>query len=222
MQQDWMTKITLRFQNRDAWEKMIDGVVVPVILSLTWLLVAIAAQSLASVFGTPGLLVYALCLLAVSMLALQQSLTYRLSETRRAWYGIVGGFFAWAVVALSARFGTSLQPGLDSMILLMMVALIVLLLWKSVFPVGVRFFSLTFLLNWLVFIFASVQEGLSAFSPVFTLFYRATGIAAILVALLMISWILFQSRRRIERLRGALIVWILISLVVYIFFGSLF
>ena len=53
---------------------------------------------------------------------------------------------------------------------------------------------------------------LAEYSPVFTLLYRATGFLAVLFALVGLGWILFFTRRRIERISGAIGVWFLLSL----------
>jgi len=66
------------------------------------------------------------------------------------------------------------------------------------------------------------EETLAAFSPVFHLAYRATGFLAIIAALLAIGWILFKSRRRMQRISAALTIWFLFSLALYVFRGSLF
>lgn len=204
-----------------AWRsKLVDGVLAAVVLYLTWLIVAITLEPIKVAFGAPGLLVYVLGLMAVALYALQQSLSHQHSEPTRAWFGLAGGFLAWAVVSISGRLGLPVEKAAGA-ILYIMVALIVVLLWR-VLPIGPRFFGLAFLLNWLGSIIMHAGKVLAQFSPVFDLLYRATGYLAILFGVLGLGWILFFSQRRIERIAGALGLWFLASLAVYVFWGSLF
>ncbi len=204
------------------WSKLIDGLLTSAILILIWLTIALSIHPISIIFGPPGLLIYVLGLLAVAMYALQHALAPGRSITARAWFGITGGFLAWSVVEVSSYLGVPIMPHLAGLVLLIMVALIVGLLWRAVLPVGVRFFSLTFLLNWTEHVMMRIQETLAGFSPIFKLTYRATGYLALIVAVLALAWILFQSRRRIDRISAALAVWFLVSLAIYVFRGSLF
>jgi hypothetical protein len=105
--------------------------------------------------------------------------------------------------------------------MLIMAALVVALLWR-VLPVGPRFFGLAFLLNWLENIIIGAGEALVRYSPVFDLLFRATGYLAILFIALGLGWMLFLTRRRIERISGALGLWFLASLALYVFQGGSF
>ncbi len=204
------------------WSRLIDGILASAILVLTWLTIALSVRPISVIFGPPGLLVYVLGLLAVAMYALQHALTPRRSVTARAWFGITGGFLAWSVVEVSGYLGVPVTPRLAGLVLLIMAALIVGLLWRTVLPVGARFFSLMFLLNWTEHALMHFQETLAGFSPIFKLTYRATAYLALIGAVLVLAWILFQSRRRIDRISAALTVWFLVSLAIYVFRGALF
>lgn len=214
---DWLSQ-----NNREWWSKLTDGLLPALILILLWRTISLAVAAIDAQFGMPGLLIYGLGLLAISMFSLQQALLARHSETLRAWYGIVGGFLAWSVAEVCAHLGLPILPSLAGVLMLIMVGLIVALLWRSVFPLGVRFFSLTLLLNWSAFIFIQVQEWLASRSPIFLLSMRVTGVAAVFAALLTVGWILFQSRRRVQRVSGALVVWFLITLVFFTFRTAVF
>ena len=220
MQRNWNARLT-QF-NHEWFSKLTDGILAAVVLVLLWLVVYLAVRPIQAMFGNPGLLVYVLGLLAVSMFSLQQALLLRHSETTRAWYGMAGGFLAWSVTEVVNQLGVPLLPGLAGMVLLIMVALIVTLLWRHGLPVGARFFALTYLLNWVELFLMYIQERLAQYSPIFTLTYRATGYLALLAVALTLGWIVFQSRRRIHRVSAALAVWFFISLALYVFRGSLF
>lgn len=208
--------------NQEWWSKLTDGVLPAVILILLWMMIALVDRPIQLVFGMPGLLVYDLGLLAVAMFALQQALHNQHSETLRTWYGIVGGFLSWAVVEVSSELGVSLLPNLASLILLIMVSLIITLLWRSGLPLGARFFCLTFMLNWTVMVYMKVSSALALMSPIFTLTFRATGYLAAIALVLTLVWLLFQSRRRSQRLTSALYIWFMVSLMMYVFRGALF
>ncbi len=204
------------------WGKLADGVLASSALVLVWLMVAIAIRPISVAFGPPGLLVFVLGLLAVSMFCLQQAIVPGRLDTTRSWYGIAGGFLAWAVTEVSIYLGVPILPNLAGLIPLLMAVLIVALLWRPVLPTGARFFALTFLLNWSGHVFMRIEEILAAYSPIFELIYRATAYLARLAVLVVLFWIVFQTRRRIQRISGALAIWFLVSLAIYVFRGSLF
>ncbi len=204
------------------WSKLTDGVLASTILVLIWLMIALAIRPITLIFGPPGLLVYVLGLLAVAMFSLQQALVPGRLDTTRAWYGIAGGFLAWSVTEVCIYLGIPIMPNLAGLVPLIMVVLIVMQLWKPVLPIGARFFSLTFLLNWSEHALMRIQEILAAFSPVFQLIYRATAYLSLFAVILVLTWIVFRTHRRIQRISGALAIWFLVSLALYVFRGSLF
>ncbi len=216
------TNIKWVLNKNEWWSKLTDGILASAVLILIWMTVALVIRPISVAFGPPGLLIYVLGLLAAAMFALQQALVPGRMDATRAWYGTVGGFLAWSVVEVTSYLGVPVLPNLAGLLLLIMVALIVGLLWKTVLPVGVRFFSLTLILNWAEYALMKIEGTLATFSPIFRLAYQATGFLAILAALLTLGWILFQSRRRMQRVRGALAVWFLLSLALYVFRGTLF
>lgn len=206
----------------DLWSKLTDGLLAAAVLFLVWLIVALADLPIQIRYGLPGLLVYALGLLAVAMFSFQQSLVSRRPDSLRAWYGTAGGLLVWSMIEVSADFGLPMFPGPAGLVMLIMVSLVVGLLWRHYLPVGARFFALTLLLNWFEMILMSAQGWLSNLSPIFAVVYRAAGYLAILGIVVALGWIFFRTRRRIQRISGALAVWFLGSLALYVFRGSLF
>lgn len=210
-------------QNQGEWQsKLTDGVLLSVILILLWLTFSLTLRPLHILLGMPGLLVFVLGLMAVSMYTLQQAIVSRRLDAYRAWLGITGGFLCWLVVLITGQMGVPIFPNLASVLLLVMVGLIVAILWRSVLPLGVRFFFLTFLMNWAGYLFAGVQEQLSSLSPVFTLAQFVLGGLFAFAALVVLGWILFQTRRRLQRVSGGLALWFLISMLIYSFQGNIF
>ena len=201
--------------NQEWWSKLTDSVLSPVLMILLWLTIAMVVRPIERQFGLPGLLIYVLGLLAVSMFSLQQSIDTQNSDIVRMWYGIASGFLAWGVVEVSNDLGIPVLPNLAGIILLIMVSLIVALLWRYGLPTGAKFFFLTFLLNWTELVLMRVEEGLAKYSPIFTLIYRATFVLAGFGVALILGWLLFHSRERSQRVIGALSIWFLISLTLY-------
>jgi hypothetical protein len=207
----------------EEWRsKLADGVMPSVVLILTWMLVALAVRPVQQVFGEPGLMVYILGLLAVAMFALQASIQEKFSLTLRAWYGTAGGFLAWVVTELAIYPSPPVLTHPGGVILILMVAMIVYILWKEVFPPGVKFFWAVFLLNWAGHVVMNFHELFSYSSPVFMLTYRLTGVLSAVGALFSLAYILLYSSRRIERMIAAVLVWFLFSLAVYVFRGQLY
>lgn len=220
MQQEWVARLPQK--QRDWFSKLTDGVLASIILVLLWLTILLGLRPISLRYGPPGLLVFVIGLLAVSMYAFQQSLSKRHGETVRAWYGMAGGFLAWSVVETVAYLGVPVLPNMAGVVIFILVALIVAIMWRYGLPVGAKFFAASFLLNWVGLVFMHLQGTLAMLSPVFSLTYRATGYLAIIGAVFVLVWILFQSRRRVHRLTGALTIWFLVSLALYTFRGSLF
>jgi hypothetical protein len=200
---------------------MVDGIFSAALLLLASITILLVIRPIAVAFEQPGLLIYMLALLAVSMYSLQQALLPVYTDTARAWYGIVGGMLSWSVARVSSEMGVPILPNPAGIVLLIMVVLIVALLWKSALPLGGRFFSLTFLLNWAANVFLSVQGWLAQISPIFALSLRLVGVLAAAGAVLIAGWILFRSRGRMQRVSGALALWFLTNLVLSIFSGIL-
>lgn len=220
MQYEWFARLP---QKQKEWfSKLTDGVLAAVTLVLLWLTILLGLRPISLQYGPPGLLVFVVGLLAVSMYAFQQALSVRHGETVRAWYGMAGGFLAWSVIETVTYLGVPVLPNLASVVIFIMVVLIVAILWRYGLPVGARFFAATFLLNWVGLVFMHFHAVLAELSLVFSLTYRATGYLAIIGLVFVLFWILFQSRRRVHRLTGALVIWFLVSLALYTFRGSLF
>lgn len=211
----------MKQKSAEWWSKLTDGVLAALILFLLWLMVTLSINPITSAFGLPGLLVYVIGLMAVSMFSLHHALSNRHADTVRAWYGIAGGLLAWSVAGISAHLGGGQEPNHVSVILLMMTTLIFFQIWRFL-PGGARFFCLTFFLNWAETVVMRGQEALAPQSPIFTLMYRMTGYAAVLAAVLVLGWILFHTRKRIQRINGALALWFMIILALYVFRGPLF
>ena len=202
----------------NLWSKLIDGILSVIILCLTWMVIAICIYPIESVFGMPGLLIYILGLLSVAMYSLQQSLVQRKSEPTRAWFGIAAGVICWAVIWISTHVGASLEfPA--TIIFLIMVGLIVILFWRTIFTIGPRFFSLALLLSWVGYAVMTALSLLAERSQIFMFFFQIAGYLALLCAILLTGWMILKSQRRIHQIIAALAIWFLLTVAIYVFLG---
>jgi hypothetical protein len=218
MQRSWIAN---HYANVDWWSRITEGIFTAALLYLFWILFAQVLRPIELVYGAAGLLIFTLALMAIAMLFLQLSLVVQYSDYKRAWFGIAGGFFAWSVVEGNTRYGLPI-PVPAGFVPMIMAALIVFLLWRSHLPVGARFFSLTFLMHWAGFLLLSFQARLASFSPVLSLLFHITGVLAVLLLIIVLCWVLFQTQRKIQRATGALILWFLGSVILYVFRGPIF
>lgn len=217
MHQEFIAK--RREDSQNFWSRLSEGCLSAAVLFLAWLTVVMSVRPIESTLGEPGLLVYMLVLLALSMFSLQQGLVLKHREANRAWYGVTGGFLAWAVVEVCNYLGVPILPDPASFVLIIMMALIIALLWRNGLSAGARFFFLTFLLSWAQKLLVIIQEGLASLMPSFSLAFRTTGILAVVAAVLLLGWVLIKTRHRMQLIYGSLGIWFLFSLALYFLYG---
>jgi hypothetical protein len=203
--------------------KLVDGLLTPFILVLLSVLLALLIRPIEIIFQRPGLLIYTVILLALGILSLERCLVPRYPEEIRAWWGMVGGLLTWAVIEMSNFIGAHGLTNDTGMVSLMLVGLVVGVLWRSILPLGVKFFAIALLGGWVghlglyyVGILVNmnpVQGGLGVFPMI--------SIVILGLALIILLWIFIQSKTRLSRLWGALFFWICVMLLVYIFRGGI-
>ena len=222
--QAWMYKDQMQhlWADREFRSKLMDGILPAGILILTWLVIMLSTWPVRSVFGQPGLMIYTLGLLAVAMLAFYYSIQLQFTHITRAWYGIAGGFLAWNVIEVCAFLGLPAFTNPGGIILILMAAIIFYILWRNILPIGGKFFGAVFIMNWFGHLFIKFQEFFAVGSPVFSLSYHATGYIAVVGVFLTLAYILIHSRRKIERMCAAVLVWFFFSLAIYVFRGGLY
>ena len=121
---------------QDFRSKLIDGLLAALLLLLLTVVVDILVRPINQQFGIPGLLVYSLAVLALSVFTLDRSLNTRLPETTRGWYGLAGGMLAWAVAVFSSKMALLDVLGDSNILIFILLALIVATLWRRVLPIG--------------------------------------------------------------------------------------
>jgi hypothetical protein len=201
--------------------KLVDGVLAGSVLVLLELLLILLIKPVQLVFSNPGLLVYALILLSVSVVCLERSLHSMLSEWVQAWGGILGGLTAWIMVELNSGLGGQTLTSETGMLNLMLVFLVASVLWRKIAPLGLRYYLMALLLSW------AGHSGLSSLAffttsvePRLAFLYSAAGFLAVGVMAIALAYILLRSRTQLERLNAAMAIWFTAMIMIYVFRGG--
>jgi hypothetical protein len=202
---------------KDLRSKILDGIVSASILLLIFLVIFMIILAVQQYFGRPGLLILAICLLALGMFFFEHSMFSQNSETRKVWYGMVAGLLAWRVAALSTLLGGSPLAGGGAVLLFIMVGLIIASLWRRVLPVGARLFSLTVMLNWAGNQLLVSRSDIFAINGPLGHFFPYFGIVAIVASVTTLGFILFFSKDRVQRISAGLCLSFFIALAIDIF-----
>jgi len=210
-------------KNFEIRSKLLDGLLAPLVLILITILVALLIRPVEILFQRPGLLVYTVVLLAAAVVSLERSVVLRFPDAVRALWGIVGGLLTWTVIELSTMIGEQGIISQTGVILLMLVGLIVGVLWKKVLPLGVKFYTVTFLGGWIghlslngIRFVLDMNKDSAAANTI-----QMIGFSVIGVCVIIMGWIFLQSKSRIQRLWGTVALWLCAVLLLYIFRGGL-
>ncbi|HZU87507.1 MAG TPA: hypothetical protein VFF78_08490 [Anaerolineaceae bacterium] len=206
---------------QDFRSKIIDGFVPANLLFLFSVTLGIMVAPIQNVFGRPGLLIYTLSLLAVSIVCLERSIVTRYLETWRAWYGAVGGLLAWTVIELINSFGAKALTSESGILTFIVVALVAGVLWKRVLPIGVQFFVFILLLSWGGHLVLVEQVVLQNIFPFLATSYQITGWVGVGGIVVGLAWLFSESETRIQRLWVANWLWFCAMIVIYVFRGGI-
>jgi hypothetical protein len=206
---------------QDLRSKLTDGLLAAFFLLLLTVVVDIFVRPINQQFGNPGLLIYTLAILALSILTLDRSLNTRLPEMTRGWYGLAGGILAWAVAVFSTKMANADVLGDANIIIFILLALVVATLWRRVLPIGSKFFSLAILFSWFGQYFQTKIAIIDQFFPSLAGSFNWESYVAILAVIGTFFWLFFYSDRRLKRLWAALWIWFFLAVLIYITHGSL-
>lgn len=207
---------------QDFRSKVIDGFVPAALLFLFSVTLGIMIAPIQNVFGRPGVLIYTLSLLAVSIVCLERSIVTRYQDTWRAWYGAVGGLLAWTVIELTNMLGSNNLTSESGILIFIVVALVAGVLWKRVLPIGVQFFVFILLLSWGGHLVLIEQITLRNIFPFMATSYQITGWVGVCGIVVSLGWIMAESETRTQRLWAASWLWLWSMVVVYVFRGGIF
>src|SRR5512135_3426146 len=181
--------------------KLLDGLLAPLVMVLLSVLLALIIRPVEIIFSRPGLLVYAVILLAAAVVSLERCVVLRYPDTTRAWWGMLGGLLTWTVIEISNMISANSIVSETGVLSMMLVGLVVGVLWKKVLPLGVKFFAVTLIGAW------ASHLGLIGFRFLVQLSsdpgaYNAIPIFGLCIAglsVLILAWTFFQSKNRMQR-----------------------
>jgi hypothetical protein len=156
--------------------------------------------------GKPGVMVYVLALLAVSIMCLERSINSQASDVTRAMNGIASGALAWTVVELSNYIGSLAIESVTGGLIFIMVVLITATIWRRGLPMGIQYFGGTFVLLWGGYLVVAAKNTFSAWWAAESTILATLGWVFILLAAVAAVLILLKSRNRLERLWGSLLI----------------
>lgn len=188
---------------QDIKSKIQDGLVTALILFLLLVMSVILVRPIENVAGRPGLLVYILSLMALSVYCLEHSLQTGSPDTSHAWFGMAGGLLGWISISLSNDIDVPSITSVTGILVLILFGLAVTRLWKRHLPVGGRFYSLSLLLGWIGQLIIESRALLIACYPPLKLVYGLL-IYVCAVAIFVTLWLLFNvTEKRVQRSAAA-------------------
>ncbi len=199
---------------QDWRSKIIDGVLPAVVLLIMLLFLNILVPPVQMLGGQPGLLLYALVLLAAAAVFLERSTMPDDTGLRRAAWGMAAGLFLWNVIRLSNEMSPLFSTNAGNLIL-MALLVVFATLWRRVFPLGVRFFAVALLANWCSAALVYQMQLAAQQSLFFSLIEQFSKNLAGAASLMVLVWIFGYSQNRIQRLWAALWLWVILSHALY-------
>ncbi|NMC52771.1 MAG: hypothetical protein GYA48_03955 [Chloroflexi bacterium] len=189
---------------RDIRSKVLDGILAGWLLLFLLVVLRIIVDPIGYRFGRLGLLNYDVFLIALAVFCLERALSARRADTTLAWLGAVGGLLTWSAVELSCLVGQTPLVALTGVMLFILILLIVFVLWRKGLSIGGKFYMMVVLICWLAKYILASQEFVRVWLPAMSPDQHLVGFFALLGAVVVIGWILFQSQRRLERTWAAL------------------
>jgi hypothetical protein len=204
----------------DLRSKLTDGLLAGGILILLDVLLILLIKPVQLLFSRPGLLVYTVSLLAISVICLEQSLSNRSDDLVRGWWGTIGGMVAWVFIELSSSLGGQSLLGETAILSLMFFFLVFTILWRRFAPLGLRYYSLMLLLGWVSQV---VLEGiifLGQYQPLMSAIFTGIGFVAAVVLPGAFVFIFLRTHTRLERLNAAIVMWCAAMVLIFVFRGG--
>ncbi len=198
--------------------KLYDGILPSLVMILLTLLFNLLFIPVEVMFGTPGLLIYTLILLAGGVYSLGKCVQMRLNEISRAWYGLMSGLLLWFVVNTAGRLGESSFSIEVEAVMLLLAVLVAATLWKTVFPLGIRFIAFVFLVEWTLRFWLNLHVFLAESFQFFQWSYYLSGFIALSGLIFFLLWMFLKAESRVHHLWAAVGVWFCTLMVMIVFF----
>lgn len=191
------------------------------VLLLTSVVLMLLVAPFDLLFERAGLLVFTLVLLGIAMFCLDRSQAERYEdrEMTRAWFGAVGGVFAWKMVEMSGYLGGGELVSLMGILLFIMAWLILTTLLRHSLPVGPQLFLLVLMLSWAAHLFVAGQQQMEQWMPFMHQSLRISGFVALAGAVGAFASLLFRQHPPLSRFRMGVWMWFFLLIALYIFIG---
>ncbi|MEN4043185.1 MAG: hypothetical protein ROW39_12615 [Anaerolineaceae bacterium] len=185
--------------------KVLDGLLPGVLLFLVFVVCLLMVRPVEYIAGRPGVMVYALALLALAMLCLERAVNPQVSEVSRGMHGMAGGSLTWIVVEISYYLGSIAVDTVTGGLIFITIVGITATVWRRGLPMGFQYFCGTFILLWGAELVISSKKFFAAWTMDAELIFTAAGWVFLALAAVAVSLILFKSKTRLERLWGAVL-----------------
>jgi len=150
-------------------------------------------------FGYPGLFIFSLILLLIGILLLARGVVRDLDENKQATYGLSAGVLLWQAPAF---LHLTNELGLFNSFAIMafgLVALFLILFWRRINLVAIRFFGLVFLGMWGGSFLISNGEFMHGWNTPQVFMFFAVRLASLAGILVFTWWIIFRSSNSMQR-----------------------
>ncbi len=200
---------------------ILEGVFPAFVLLLTSVVLMLLVAAFDMLFDRAGLLVFALVLLGVAMFCLDRSQAeiYQEQEVPRAWFGAMGGVFAWKMVEMSGYLGEGELVSTMGVLVFIMAWLILTTLWRRSLPVDPQLFFLVLMLSWAAYLFVAGQVQLGQWLPFMHQSLRISGFLAPAGAAGTFAYLLFRQHMPLSRFRMGVWIWFFLLIALYVFNG---
>ena len=195
-----------KIRNESA-SKINDGLLPPIVLTLLALLYSLLVQSVQRLLLLPGMLVLGLLMLALGAYSLDRCIQERYTQPEQAFHGMLAGTYFWFATEVALSIGGGQISIQTSSIIMLIVGLVITALWRTVLPIGVKFFSMVFLVSWIDRFLFTGQDALIKIWNLPEYIQTGYGWIALGIAILFIGWLFLLSSSRIHRLWAAVFVW---------------
>ncbi|HSV86615.1 MAG TPA: hypothetical protein VLH85_08560 [Levilinea sp.] len=201
----------------DLRSKVLDGLLPGVLLFLVFVVSTILVRPIEYIAGRPGAMIYALALLAISIVCLERAVNPQVSEVSRAMNGMAGGGLTWVVVEISIYLGSFEVGSITGGLIFITIVLITATVWHRGLPMGIQYFGGTLILLWGADLVISSKIIIASWTMESEKVFTVAGWLFLALAAISVGLVLFKSRNRLERVWGAVLVAFFMILALFTF-----
>ena len=201
----------------ESVSKIMDGIGGAFQLLLILAFTSVAFLPITQSLNTFGNILYLILLFAGGVFFLYRSLALNQTDAKRASSGMISGLLLWQIISHSGLVGRLGLFSSNGVIIWFISALVIGLLWVKIFPLGLRFFFLLLLLNWLGKLYVTRLDLTGNWPELLEIVFNAFRYLGILGIAVAVWFVLFRSRNVLERKYGAaaLYFFVLLSLLLF-------